>query len=280
MLEHRILFLSPTGSTRKAALNIAECLGSLGAACKTTDLSHFLRRGAAFPEPPPGACLWIGSPVYCDHALPQVMACIDGLPAGGGRCAVPFVTWGGVCSGTALAEMGRTLAGKGYTLLGAAKVMAEHASLWRYPEPLGQGRPHEDDLELVRELASAVHARLEAIAAGRPVEALDPAALDYQPEHNKAKAASASLAMAKRHSRPLDADPSRCKACGLCVDICPVGERRMAEFPVAGEGCILCKSCVRCCPEEAIHWDSAGLLDKLTAMAVECGENPETRVFL
>ncbi len=279
MHEHHVIFLSPCGSTRAAAWTVAGELARLGAACRTTDLSPILRGQAALPAFPPGACLWIGSPVYCDHALPQVMDCITGLPPGEGRFAVPFVTWGGVCSGTALAEMGRALARKGYALLGAAKVMAEHSSLWRYPEPIGKGRPDEADLKLLRELAASVLARSAGLETGQGGP-LDPAALDYQPERNKAKAVASSLAAAKRHAASLDADEARCISCELCVDICPVGARRMDPLPVAGETCILCKSCARCCPEGAINADTTGFLERLRAVSEECGEARETRIFL
>lgn len=217
MTLHHFLFLSPSGSTRLAARAAAEELGRLGAKCRFTDLSPLLRRKTAIPEPLPAACLWIGSPVYCDHALPQVMDCIAALSSADDRCAVPFITWGGVCSGTALPEMGAALKQKGYVLLGAAKVMAEHASLWRYPDPLGKGRPDTDDLEQMRLLARAVHERLVARDAGEQTKRLDLARLDYQTEHNRKKAESASLEAVKRHSSSLLADGSRCSGCGLCV---------------------------------------------------------------
>ncbi|MEG6550190.1 hypothetical protein V6C53_08140 [Desulfocurvibacter africanus] len=64
MTQHHFLFLSPSGSTRVAAWAAAEELGSLGAQCRITDLSPVLRREAPLPNPLPGECLWVGTPVF------------------------------------------------------------------------------------------------------------------------------------------------------------------------------------------------------------------------
>lgn len=64
MTQHHFLFLSPSGSTRVAAWAAAEELGRLGAQCRITDLSPVLRREATLPNPLPGECLWVGSPVF------------------------------------------------------------------------------------------------------------------------------------------------------------------------------------------------------------------------
>jgi hypothetical protein len=51
------------------------------------------------------ACLFVGSPVYRDAAVPPIMDSIEKLPQMDGAFAVPFVTWGQACSGVALWQM-------------------------------------------------------------------------------------------------------------------------------------------------------------------------------
>ncbi len=45
---------------------------------------------------------------------------------------------------------------------------------------------------------------------------------------------------------------SKCNKCGICVNICPVGNITMDEYPVNGNQCEYCMRCVSFCPRGAI----------------------------
>jgi ferredoxin len=45
---------------------------------------------------------------------------------------------------------------------------------------------------------------------------------------------------------------SKCNKCGICADICPVGNITMDEYPVYGNKCEYCMRCVSICPHGAI----------------------------
>lgn len=45
---------------------------------------------------------------------------------------------------------------------------------------------------------------------------------------------------------------SKCKQCGICVEICPVKNITMDEYPVTGNNCEYCMRCVSICPRKAI----------------------------
>ena len=45
---------------------------------------------------------------------------------------------------------------------------------------------------------------------------------------------------------------SLCNKCMICVDICPVGNIKMDEYPLTGNNCEYCMRCVSMCPQGAI----------------------------
>ncbi|MCG4564118.1 4Fe-4S binding protein [Anaerosalibacter bizertensis] len=46
----------------------------------------------------------------------------------------------------------------------------------------------------------------------------------------------------------------RCKNCGKCVEVCPIGIIEMMDIPRIDETrCIKCKTCVAICPFKAIE---------------------------
>lgn len=48
-------------------------------------------------------------------------------------------------------------------------------------------------------------------------------------------------------------DTSKCIKCGLCIDLCPVNNIKMNEFPEFQDKCKICMRCISFCPEEAIY---------------------------
>lgn len=51
-----------------------------------------------------------------------------------------------------------------------------------------------------------------------------------------------------------DADEEKCNKCGICVDLCPVGNIKMEddEYPKHGLNCEYCLRCVSFCPRQAM----------------------------
>jgi ferredoxin len=222
-----------------------------------------------------GACLFVGSPVYRDMAVPPVMAFIDNLPTVPDLSAVPFVTWGGAFSGIALWQMGRALVSKGFRLAGAAKVLAVHSMMWPSAHPVGHGHPDADDDRQVAGLVDRVVARLsQTDGTPLPVDALD-----YHPE--------ALVADIKKKLGqpwmiiPKTIDQERCTQCAICKQICPVSAVALDPWPVFDQNCFDCFNCIRECPEEAIV--PAVAFDQIESMIRErvarFDEQPPTQLF-
>ena len=269
-----IVFCSPSGSTAHVARVMADSLK------KKSITTHFLDIGAG--ENPSrfidllktavaSDCLFVGSPVYRELAVPPVMNFIESLPTADGCRAVPFVTWGGATSGVALWQMGQALHGKGYVLAGGAKVLALHSMMWSNDQPVGQGHPDADDDRQVRNLVERL--------AETTTPSISLATLDYQAE-------TAGAEFKKKLDRPWmiipkTIDEAACTQCGTCEAVCPVSAVVLAPSPVFQAHCFDCFNCVRECPEDAII--ASVPLEKIEAtirQRVETfNERPLTQVF-
>ncbi len=278
-LQGFIVYCSPGGTTRHVARIIEDSLETLGVPLSVCDLGEgedVSQIIADIESAGADACLFIGSPVYVNHAVPPVTDFIDRLPENTGASAVPFVTWGNVSSGIALHEMGQSLHAKGFHIMGAAKVVAAHSMLWRAPDPLGDGHPDLNDDAIIRDLVRSVYEKLQK-RTGKEVPL---SALDYQPGELRQEMEKTTLQMAKGHMPKRKVNQAECIQCDVCKDICPVDAITLDPYPEFADSCIACFSCVRECPEEAIKTDLTQLEAHLRTRAGQLNEQPLTQVFL
>jgi ferredoxin len=220
-------------------------------------------------------CLIVGSPVYASHAVPPIMQCISTLPAVAGPRALPFVTWGGVSSGISLFEMGRELCRKGFTLLGAAKVLAVHSLMWQLDNPLGAGHPNSEDDKVIEGLVDEIHRKMESSGG----EGIELSRLAYQSKEVHAEMEKMTLEEAKTHIPARQLDEELCNQCEICAEVCPTDGVTLAPYPMFGEGCIYCFNCMRSCPEGAIKADFTELWQRIRERAAFFQEKPQTEIF-
>lgn len=106
-----IAYCSPAGSTRHVAQLIERTLLETGEDVLVHDLGkqHDWMPALAAVKAYREVCLYLGSPVYVDLAVPPVMQFIEVLPSLSRGYVVPFCTWGAVSSGVALWQMADAL---------------------------------------------------------------------------------------------------------------------------------------------------------------------------
>ena len=279
--QHRqsfIVYISPAGTTEAVARTIETRLTALGESCTACNLGKKPSSPADIRSALAGnteTLLFVGSPVYSSHAVPTIISFIDQLPAVKNSWSVPFVTWGGATSGVALHEMGERLLSRGVALAGAAKVMAVHSLMWQLPDPVGAGRPNDDDLNQVVLLVSDVIKNVDA--GSTPQLSID--RLNYQPAEHVPEMLQLSVAKAKTILPPRQVDPERCNLCGYCRDNCPVSAIELNPLPVFLPACFICFNCVRLCPENAISVDLEPVYERIRSRATHYAESPATEVF-
>ena len=277
MLKAAIVYCSPGGSTRHVAQVIEKELEHVGVTVLSADLGKRDDGSSVISEiRGEKICLFIGSPVYVNRAVPPVMRFISGLPENANVWAVPFVTWGGASSGIALYDMGKALTDKGIPVVGAGKVLALHSMMWQCENPLGEGHPDEEDDRFIRKLVSGVLKK----TATRAPETVALSDLAYQPEKVHAEMEKMSLETAKAYLPKKEVSVELCTECGVCAEICPVQAIKLSPYPEFGENCICCFQCVRGCPEEAVIADLTPAEERIRGRAKQFNERPFTQIFL
>jgi len=273
-----IVYISPAGTTEAVARTIESVLTDSGESCTAFNLGKKPSGIADMHQALAGdteTLLFIGSPVYSSHAVPHIISFIDQLTPVKNSRAVPFVTWGGATSGVALYEMGRRLLDRGFALAGAAKVMAVHSLMWQLPDPVGAGRPNDDDLNQVALMVSDVIKNADDPAT--PQLSVD--RLNYQPAEHVPEMLQLSVAKAKTILPPRQVDPERCTQCGYCRDNCPASALDLDPLPVFLPDCFICFNCVRLCPEKAISVDIEPVYERIRDRVRHYAESPPTEIF-
>ena len=276
-----IVYFSPAGSTRHVTEVIEKQFLALGTEVSSFDLAECSSDVAMTisqqMEASEGkSCLFIGSPVYVSHAVPLVMQFISELSDDTGAFAVPFVTWGGACSGISLYEMGKELINKKFTLLGAAKILALHSLMWSLEDPLGQGHPDADDDQLVEELVNQINQKLQEDNP-KGIKLSD---LAYQSKENHAEMEKISLQTAKAHMPERTIDTELCDQCQVCSDVCPANAVTFTPYPEFGDDCVFCLSCMKKCPEQAITADLSEIWQRIKDRAAFFSERPYSQIIL
>jgi ferredoxin/flavodoxin len=274
-----IAYCSPAGSTRQVADTFHNSFIRRNADVVTFDLAKDNDRSAALAlikTTGSKKCLFVGSPVYRDVAIPPVMRFIESLPKSEKNSAVPFVTWGQACSGVALWQMGAALTKKGYQIAGAAKVVALHSMMWLEKDPAGIGHPNKADKRIIEEMVATLHSRFDTDDI--PMLALE--ALDYQPE--KLAAELKNKIDAPWFIITKEVDSETCTQCRICEEECPANAVTLDPYPEFNQNCIDCFNCIRLCPENAIASSISmdDIADHIRERVTTINEQPLTQVFL
>lgn len=218
-------YFSPTGTTRKVALAIAQ-----GSGCPVLEADLSLPR----PRDPGAedALLLAVAPVFGGRVPKAALERLSQFQSRG-RKAVAVVVYGNRAYDDALLELKDALEENGCQVIAAAAFVAEHSVI----REIAAGRPNANDLDRAAAFGSAVMEKLSKGDAGSVQVPGDPG---YRKKQSGG-------------GQPFHpTGGSGCTRCGECAKRCPLGAIP-AEDPakVIGKKCINCMRCVAVCPRQA-----------------------------
>ena len=222
------VYFSPTGTSEKGALAIANALGQAEKMNLTRFDAALTRTEFAKDE-----LVVFGAPVYGGRLYKGAVERFRRLKGNGTPCVVT-VTYGNRDFDDALLELSDLAKELGFRPVAAAALIGEHT----YGN-IQKGRPNGEDLAEDEAFARNVLAKLQQDHLSEPEI---PGNRPYKEGGNGGK------------FHPLTAEA--CVKCGLCARECPEGAIDPETFQVNPDKCIACFRCIRRCPVHAKNMDT------------------------
>jgi ferredoxin len=261
----RLLYFSPTGTTRKVLEAIAKGLGVDKP--KHIDLtSPGTRTGRG--RKIQGGLTIIGVPVYTGRVALEAVRGLQRFKAYDAP-AVIVAIYGNREYEDALLELQHIATEAGFTPIAGAAFIGEH-SFSTEGIPIAQGRPDADDLDRARSFGTMVQKKISKLESLRNLPPLAvPGNFPYR-ERGPA-----------RNTSPSTSDVL-CIRCGKCAEVCPVATITLKEDSVITdkEKCLLCCACVKNCPSGARRLEDPQLTQFAEKLSISCNQRKDPEFYL
>lgn len=231
----RLVWFSPTGTTKAVARAIAEGVGP--GRVESTDITSPTARKRPL-RTSSEELLIIAVPVYMGRVPALLDDWLHSMEAHD-TPTVCVVVYGNRAYENALLELKDVVTGQGCVPVAGAAYIGEH-SFSEPDAPVALGRPDEDDLENARAFGRRIRERLRSVAAISELpEVQVPGARPY---------GGVTVLWDVDFIEVND----RCEQCGVCAETCPVGAVDPQNSAVVDqEKCITCCACIKRCPRSA-----------------------------
>jgi ferredoxin/multimeric flavodoxin WrbA len=275
-----IVFFSPQENTRMVAEWFRDIFQEKGIDARTRDITGLNRNGISEAEIgflERMDLLLVGSPVYSWHIASPVGWFVSRLPRVHNKLAVPFVTYGGVNSGAALAELARSLNKHGYLIAGAGKFLGKHSLMFGGKRPLGRNHPGAGEKELAKKLVNRIIS--ESLEENGFADSISWQTLNNKRALVRMLSGKVNMKSLGPMMPKISVHPEKCTKCRVCLKACPVKVISIDPKPRILPGCIYCFNCVRLCPEEVFKASMAGLGIGIRGLAVMNWERPQSQIW-
>jgi len=261
----RLLYFSPTGTTRKLLEAIAEGLGE-----DKPKHINLTPAGARIGQKRKikGGLTIIGVPVYTGRVALEAVRGIQRFKAKNAP-AVVVVVYGNREYEDALLELKDIAIEAGFITIAGAVFIGEH-SLSTKDVPIAHGRPDIEDLDKARLLGTMIKNMLGSL--GSIHESLFvqvPGNFPYRdrgPSFNISPVSNGAL----------------CIRCGTCVKVCPVEAINLSNNQIETDKklCIRCCACIKNCPTGSRRLEEPQLLQFAQKLSTSCSNRKEPEFFL
>jgi ferredoxin len=238
----RLVYFSPTGSTRRIIEEIAK---GIGTPVEQVDLTRPEAKTRDFEEFG-GELAIIGSPVYAGRIPLEAIRRLNRLKAHN-TPAVTLVVYGNRAYEDALIELTDLISELGFKPIAGGAFVAQHS--FSSPEvPIAEGRPDASDLRKAREFGAKIKEKLQVAKSIRDISPITvPGIRPYREEFRKSRAAKPGTEPAA----PITKE-ELCTKCGKCVEACPNAAITIGStIETQRQVCIRCYACIKNCPTGA-----------------------------
>jgi len=184
----------------------------------------------------------LGFPVAILSTYNLVWDFIKSLPEVQGTEIFMVDTMGGY-SGGLVGPLRTILEGKGYQPIGACEIVM--------PVNIFFIQDDKTNMEKVKKGLEIAEKYATALIEGRSRWGRVPFFSDAMNLISKAGLMLTKISLHQKYFK-FRAKISLCNKCGICAEICPVGNIKLDEYPLTGNKCEYCMRCVSMCPHGAI----------------------------
>ncbi len=265
----RLVYFSPTGTTRKIVRAIGE---GCGLPVDEFDFTH-LSTAPKTPAFTPEDLVVIGLPVYMGRVPFAAVDWLRSLRAEGSPC-VATGTYGNRAFDDYLVELEDIARERGFRPVAAAAFLGEHS----ITKALATGRPDADDIALARDFGRRVMAKIAAAGAAVPELPLGavPGKRPYATYNAGKGGRDGAPPPAEKPANGPTVDAA-CTLCKACVAACPIDNINPDDVrDIDPYECIRCHACVRACPVGAIRFLKPGFLRHVRELERDFGSVRKT----
>lgn len=265
----RLVYFSPTGTSKRAAEAVAK---GLGTEFECVDLTY--------PDAEPQKHIFesdelavISVPVYSGRVPYTAVKRLKNVK-GRQSPAVIIVVYGNRAYEDALIELKDIALEQGFRPIAGAVFIGEH-SFDTSETPIATGRPDEADLDKAWAFGDQVKDKL---GLGEVPELVVPGHRPYRENTDWNKPFEE-----RENAEPLspETDPETCILCGRCAQVCPMAAVTVTDsVNTIKTECIACTACVKCCPTGARTWKHERVKSAASRLHTNYSERREPEFFL